>query len=103
MRSLEIYRRDVKGVSPDEGLEEQLGDLDVSDQRNGEVDSHTTSAVTLTGITGRTTVVVLGRQVDIHVDQVVRKMLGEGVLRLLLVLGILGKGFEVLKVDMNTI
>ena len=46
---------------------------------------------------------VLGRQVDIHVDQVVRKMLGEGVLRLLLVIGILGKGFEVLKVDMNTI
>ena len=45
---------------------------------------------------------VLGRQVDIDVDQVVRKMLSEGVVRLLLVFGILGKGFEVLKVDMNT-
>ena len=45
----------------------------------------------------------LGKQVDIHVDQVIRKMVGEGVLRVLSVLSLLGEGFKVLRVDISTL
>jgi hypothetical protein len=40
--------------------------------------------VPFAGVASRAAVVVFGGQVDIHVDQVVRQMLGQRILRLLL-------------------
>ena len=59
----------------DERLEEQLRDLDVRDERHSKVDSHATSAVSLACVARRSAVMILRRQVDIHVDEVVRQML----------------------------
>ena len=94
MGRLEVDRGDLKRHLTNECLEEQLRDLDVGDERNGEVDGHTTGTVTLAGIARRAPIVVLRWQVDVHVDEVVREMLREGILRLLI--AVLAKDFEVL-------
>ncbi|KAI6769204.1 hypothetical protein HG531_010308 [Fusarium graminearum] len=59
------------------GLDEDLGVLDVGDKRNLVINSHTTSLVSLTHVVGRTAVLVVGRQVDVQIDGVLCQMLGE--------------------------
>ena len=40
---------------------------------------------------------ILRRKIDVHVDHVVRQMLGQGILRLLLIAAFVAKRFEVLE------
>ena len=76
MGGLVVGRGYFEGELSDQSFDQKLGDLDVRDQGDREVDSESTSAVSLTGVGCRTTVVVLGREVYVHVDHMVRQMLG---------------------------
>jgi hypothetical protein len=52
--------------------------------------------ISLAGVAGRSTIVVLRRKVDVHIDEVVGEMLGEGVLGLL-VAAVRSEGLEILQ------
>ncbi|KAH3688292.1 hypothetical protein WICPIJ_000721, partial [Wickerhamomyces pijperi] len=70
---------DVSG----QGFDQQLGVLDVGDQRNSVVNSHTTGLVTLRDVVGWSSESVGRWQVDVQVNQVLGQMFGQGVLGLL--------------------
>lgn len=83
VRGLVINAGDVECGLSDDSLNEQLGILDVGNQRNSKVDSHSSRLVTLGDVTCGSSEPVLGRQVDVQVDQVIGKMLAQRVLLLL--------------------
>lgn len=89
MRGFGVQIRNIQRKLANERFGQHLRVLDVSDERNREIDGHATSMVSFAGVASRAAVVVLGRQVDIHIDQVVRQMLGQRILRLLLVTAVL--------------
>lgn len=76
MGGLVVCRGYLEREFSDQGFYQELGNLDIRDQRNRKIDSETTSAVPLAGVCGRAAVMVLGRKVDVHVDHVIRQMLG---------------------------
>ncbi|KAF3384345.1 hypothetical protein F1880_003105 [Penicillium rolfsii] len=95
---LEVRGLDVQRVVTSNGLNQDLGVLDVSDQRSLVINGHTTSAVTLGHVVGRAAEAVAGRQVDVQVDQVVGQVLGQGILGLDVLL-LAGQNLEVLDGD----
>lgn len=100
VRSLEVDIRDLERRVSNKGLEEKLGTLDVVDERDSKVDRESSRLVTAGDVSGGSSVSVLGGKVDVKVDEVVGKVLLQGVLGLLRVVGsILSEVLEVLDRD----
>ena len=97
MAGLVIALGDLELEVAGNGLNENLGVLDVGDKRDLVVNSHTSSLVTLTHVVGRTTVLVVGRQVDVQIDGVLGQMLSERELGAAVLL--LAENLEVLALD----
>ena len=91
--------KSLEGQLANKRLGKHLRILDVGNERDSEFDGHAASVVALASVARRAAIVVLRRQVDVHVDQVVRQMLCQRILRLLLVVAIVAfaKSFEVLQ------
>ena len=96
MASLVVGGDDVQREVASNSLDQDLRILHVGDQRSLVVNSHTTSTVTLRHVVGRATETVVGRQVDVQIDEVVGQVLGERVLRLHLLLLVVRKMLKVL-------
>ncbi len=77
---LVVADADVEIEVASDGFDENLGVLHVRDQGNLVVNGHAPSLVTLAHVVGRAPVLVVRWQVDVQVDRVLGKMLGEGVL-----------------------
>ena len=85
-------------VTTSNGLNQDLGVLDIGDKWDLVVDSHAACLVSLRDIGSWTSVAVAGWQVDIQINHVVGQVLSKGVLRLL-VLVLSSKDLKVLSLD----
>ncbi len=96
---LESRLETSRGQLANKRLGKHLRVLDVGNEWDGEINGHTASVVALASVARGAAIVVLRRQVDVHVDQVIRQMLRQRILRLLLVAAVLAfsKSFEVLQ------
>jgi len=91
---------DLERGLPDDRLDEELRALDVGDERDGVVDGHSSRLVSSRDVGSGSSVSVVRGKVDVEVDEVLREMLLERVLRLLGVLRVVGSEvFEVLDGD----
>ena len=87
MRGFGVQIRDIQRKLANERLGQHLRVFDVSDKRNREINGHATSMVSFAGVASRAAVFLEGKH--IHIDQVVRQMLGQRILRLFLVMAVL--------------
>ncbi|GKT45601.1 LOW QUALITY PROTEIN: uncharacterized protein ColSpa_05782 [Colletotrichum spaethianum] len=95
---LEVAAADLKGEVTGDGLNKDLGVLDVGYQRDLVVNGHTSGLVTLAHVVGRTTVLVVGRQVDVKINHVLGQVLRQGELGALVLL-LVGENLQVLNGD----
>ncbi len=80
MAGLVVADTDVEIEVARDGFHENLGVLHVRDQGNLVVNGHAPSLVTPAHVVRRAPVLVVRWQVDVQVDHILGKMLGEGVL-----------------------
>ncbi|GKT92902.1 LOW QUALITY PROTEIN: hypothetical protein Ct61P_10752 [Colletotrichum tofieldiae] len=95
---LEVAAANLEAEVTGDGLDKNLGVLDVGDQRDLVVDGHTSGLVTLAHVVGRTAVLVVGRQVDVEINHVLGQVLRQRELGALVLL-LVGEDLQVLDGD----